>query len=98
VKRPIINIRDEPYADPEKYRRLHVIIGDASMSEVSTYFKVGTTSLVLAMIEDKFLGRDLLPVIMFFDEMHSVFRTVGSSPSRRLLNKLVLDHAEMSLI
>src|SRR5215472_1214692 len=61
LKRPIINTRDEPHADPEKYRRLHVIIGDANMSEVSTYLKVGTTALVLAMIEDKFLGTDLPP-------------------------------------
>src|SRR4249920_1354967 len=59
LKRPIINTRDEPHADPEKYRRLHVIIGDANMSEVSTYLKLGTTSLVLAMIEDKFLEADL---------------------------------------
>src|SRR5581483_5955009 len=59
LKRPIINTRDEPHADPEKYRRLHVIIGDANMSEISTYLKVGTTSLVLAMIEDKFFGVDL---------------------------------------
>src|ERR1700738_343215 len=59
LKRPIINTRDEPHADPEKYRRLHVIIGDANMSEVSTYLKVGTTSLGLSMIEDKFLGSDL---------------------------------------
>src|SRR5579864_8446605 len=59
LKRPIVNTRDEPHADPEKYRRLHVIIGDANLSEVSTYLKVGTTALVLAMIEDKFLGSDL---------------------------------------
>src|ERR1700744_4032624 len=59
LKRPIINTRDEPHADPEKYRRLHVIIGDANLSEVSTYLKVGTTSLVLSMIEDKFLDRAL---------------------------------------
>src|ERR1700726_4209296 len=59
LKRPIINTRDEPHADPEKYRRLHVIIGDANMSEVSTYLKLGTTALVLAMIEDKFLDSDL---------------------------------------
>src|SRR3954462_14383501 len=51
LKRPIINTRDEPHADPEKYRRLHVIIGDANLAEISTYLKVGTTSLVLAMIE-----------------------------------------------
>ncbi|MGI5169475.1 depupylase/deamidase Dop [Spirillospora sp. CA-253888] len=59
LKRPIINTRDEPHADPEKYRRLHVIIGDANMSEVSTYLKLGTTALVLAMIEDGFLTADL---------------------------------------
>ena len=59
LKRPIINTRDEPHADPEKYRRLHVIIGDANMSEVSTYLKLGTTALVLAMIEDGFLAADL---------------------------------------
>ena len=59
LKRPIINTRDEPHADPEKYRRLHVIIGDANMSEISTYLKVGTTALVLAMIEDKFINVDL---------------------------------------
>ena len=57
LKRPIINTRDEPHADPEKYRRLHVIIGDANMSEVATYLKLGTTALVLSMIEDKFLDR-----------------------------------------
>ncbi|MBD8869523.1 depupylase/deamidase Dop [Nocardioides donggukensis] len=59
LKRPIINTRDEPHADPEKYRRLHVIIGDANLAEVSTYLKVGTTALVLAMIEDRYLTRDL---------------------------------------
>ncbi|MEP9365090.1 depupylase/deamidase Dop [Nocardioides sp. CN2-186] len=59
LKRPIINTRDEPHADPEKYRRLHVIIGDANLAEISTYLKVGTTSLVLAMIEDRFITADL---------------------------------------
>ncbi|RAY13979.1 proteasome accessory factor PafA2 [Actinomadura craniellae] len=59
LKRPIINTRDEPHADPEKYRRLHVIIGDANMSEISTYLKLGTTAIVLAMIEDAFLTTDL---------------------------------------
>ena len=58
-KRPIINTRDEPHADPEKYRRLHVIVGDANMSEISTYLKVGTTSLLLKMIEDDFIADDL---------------------------------------
>jgi proteasome accessory factor A len=55
LKRPIINTRDEPHADPEKYRRLHCIIGDANMAEVATFLKLGTTALVLKMIEDEFL-------------------------------------------
>ncbi|MCA0330096.1 MAG: proteasome accessory factor PafA2 [Actinobacteria bacterium] len=55
LKRPIINTRDEPHADPERYRRLHVIVGDANLAEVSTYLKLGTTALVLAMLEDGFL-------------------------------------------
>jgi proteasome accessory factor A len=55
LKRPIINTRDEPHADPEKYRRLHVIVGDANMCEVATYLKVGTTALVLKMVEDDYL-------------------------------------------
>ncbi|MDQ6873602.1 MAG: proteasome accessory factor PafA2 [Actinomycetota bacterium] len=59
LKRPIINTRDEPHADPEKYRRLHVIIGDANLAEVATFLKVGSTALVLAMIEDGFLSADL---------------------------------------
>src|SRR6195952_977333 len=59
LKRPIINTRDEPHADPEKYRRLHVIIGDANLAETSTYLKVGTAALVLSMIEDRFITTDL---------------------------------------
>ena len=58
-KRPIINTRDEPHADPERYRRLHVIVGDANMCEIPIYLKIGTTSLVLKMIEDGFISDDL---------------------------------------
>ncbi|CAN5614155.1 depupylase/deamidase Dop [soil metagenome] len=59
LKRPIINTRDEPHADAAKYRRLHVILGDANLSELATFLKVGTTSLVLSMIESGWLGDDL---------------------------------------
>jgi proteasome accessory factor PafA2 len=55
LKRPIINTRDEPHADPDKYRRLHVIVGDANLCEVAILLKVGTTALVLKMIEDEYL-------------------------------------------
>lgn len=50
--RSIINTRDEPHADAEKYRRLHIIVGDSNMSECATHLKVGTTNLILSMIED----------------------------------------------
>ena len=56
VKRPIVNSRDEPHADYGKYRRLHVIVGDANMAELSTYLKVGTLAIVLDLIE---AGADL---------------------------------------
>ena len=59
LKRPIVNTRDEPHCDPQKYRRLHVIVGDANMSQVATFLKVGTTSLILSLIEDDVLGSDL---------------------------------------
>ncbi len=56
VKRPIINTRDEPHAEYSRYRRLHVIVGDANMAELSTYLKVGTLSMVLELLE---AGADL---------------------------------------
>ena len=78
LKRPIINTRDEPHADPEKYRRLHVIIGDANLSEVATYLKVGTTALVLAMIEDRFISAELT-----VDGPVSGLRAISHDPTLR---------------
>lgn len=60
LKRPIVNTRDEPHADPAKYRRLHVIIGDANLSEVQTFLKLGSASLVLAAIEARALGEPIV--------------------------------------
>src|SRR5215210_860726 len=71
LKRPIINTRDEPHADPERYRRLHVIIGDANLSEVSTYLKLGSAALVLAMVEEGALDVDLA-VDQPVSELHQV--------------------------
>jgi proteasome accessory factor A len=59
IRRPVVNTRDEPHCDPEKYRRLHVIVGDANMSETATFLKVGTTALVLAAIETGAVPSDL---------------------------------------
>ncbi|MDF1595365.1 MAG: Pup--protein ligase [Acidimicrobiia bacterium] len=57
--RPIINTRDEPHADAERYRRLHVIAGDSNMSEYATFVKVGTVAAILQMLEDDVVFRDL---------------------------------------
>jgi proteasome accessory factor A len=57
--RPIINTRDEPHADAEKFRRLHVIVGDSNMSEWTSYLKVGTTALLLRMVEEGVQIRDM---------------------------------------
>ena len=59
LKRPIVNTRDEPHADAAKYRRLHVIVGDANMSQTATFLKVGATAAVLALVEDDALPREL---------------------------------------
>jgi proteasome accessory factor PafA2 len=83
LKRPIINTRDEPHADPDKYRRLHVIIGDANLSEISTYLKLGTTALVLAMIEDRFLATELT-----IESPVAELRAISHDPSLRHLVSL----------
>ena len=73
LKRPIINTRDEPHASADRFRRLHVIIGDANLCEVATLLKVGTTALVLQMIEDHGFTRDLgveRPVSSLHDISH----------------------------
>jgi proteasome accessory factor A len=57
--RPIINTRDEPHADAERFRRLHVIVGDSNMNEWTTFLKVGITDLVLRMVEANTVMRDL---------------------------------------
>jgi proteasome accessory factor A len=77
--RPIINTRDEPHADPEKYRRLHVIVGDANMCEIATYLKAGTTAIVLSMIEDDFIDKDFA-----LDNPVQAFRGVSRDLTCRL--------------
>jgi proteasome accessory factor A len=72
LKRPIVNTRDEPHADPHRYRRLHVIVGDANLAEVATFLKVGTTALVLAMIEDDVSGSRSLALADPVAAMHDV--------------------------
>ncbi len=69
LRRPIVNTRDEPHADRTKWRRLHVIIGDANCMEVPTYLKVGTTSLILTAIE---AGDDRLDSLVLADPVTEV--------------------------
>ena len=92
VKRPIINTRDEPHADQSRFRRLHVIVGDANMAELSTYLKVGTLNIVLELLEAetdlpqleldepirvfKQVSRDL--------DMKETFKLVGGRPTTAL--------------
>ena len=84
LKRPIVNTRDEPHCDPTKYRRLHVIAGDANMSEVATFLKVGTTSIVLSMIED-----DAFPAhLVIKDPVHAV-RQVSLDPTLNAVVEMV---------
>ena len=72
LKRPIINTRDEPHADPEKYRRLHVIIGDSNLSDTATLLKMGTTSLVLGLIESGVSFGDSLDIVNPVQELKNV--------------------------
>jgi Pup amidohydrolase len=78
LKRPLMNTRDEPHADPERYRRLHVINGDANLCEVATFAKVGTMLVVLDLIEDDALGE--VPVLARpVEAFHAVSHDLGCS-------------------
>lgn len=84
IRRPIINTRDEPHAVADKYRRLHVIIGDANLSQVSHYLKFGTTALVLDLIE-----RGLAPQLEIWEPVEalkSVSHDVGLQKTYRLID------------
>jgi proteasome accessory factor A len=72
LKRPIINTRDEPHANAERYRRLHVITGDANLAEVATFLKAGVTAIVLLLIEDDILGGGELVLAHPVEAMHAV--------------------------
>ncbi|MEN9802012.1 MAG: Pup--protein ligase, partial [Actinomycetota bacterium] len=88
--RPIINTRDEPHADAEKYRRLHVIVGDSNMSEYTTFLKLGSTACMLRMLEDQFVVlRDMTlenPIRAIRDISHDITckRTVHLANGREV--------------
>ena len=83
--RPIINTRDEPLSDAERYRRLHVIVGDSNMSEYATFLKVGATSILLRMLEDPtFVLRD-----MTLENPIRAIRDISHDPTMKRLVRLV---------
>ncbi len=103
VKRPIINTRDEPHADREKYRRLHVIVGDSNMLEYTIWLRQGTTAIVLSMIEDGAITLDMTlrdPVKGIRDVSHDVSlrRELELNSGRKLTAvQMQRDYLEMAL-
>ncbi|MEE3329650.1 MAG: depupylase/deamidase Dop [Myxococcota bacterium] len=103
VKRPIINTRDEPHADREKYRRLHVIVGDSNMSEYTIYLRNGVTALVLSMIEDGAITKNMAmrdPVRAIKDVSHdSTCRKELAMESGKKLNAVEVqaEYLDMAL-
>ncbi len=103
VKRPIINTRDEPHADRDKYRRLHVIVGDSNMSEPTIYLRNGVTALILSMVEDGAIGKDLTlrdPVRAIKDVSHdpTLRQTVSLDNGKKLTAvQIQQEYLEMAL-
>ncbi len=106
LKRGIINTRDEPHADPDRYRRLHVIVGDANLAETATYLKAGTTSLVLDLIEagadlDDFRLRHPVPALHAISHDPTLRTKIELADGRRLtgieMQRLYLDRVERLL-
>jgi proteasome accessory factor A len=87
-RRPIINTRDEPHADSERYRRLHVIVGDANMSEVAGALKLGTTALVLDLIEE-----DACPMQLSLSDPILALKTISRDPTLKTPVSLIGGHS-----
>jgi len=100
--RPIINTRDEPHADAERFRRLHVIVGDSNMSETTTLLKVGSTGLVLRMIEAGVVPQDMTldnPVRAIREVSHDMTgRGRGRLASGRELSALQIQHEYLNRV
>ena len=89
IRRPIVNTRDEPHADPLRFRRLHVIAGDANMSQTATWLKLGTTAMVLSMIEDggfpeSLVIADPVSAVRHISHDRTLRRTVRTADGRDL--------------
>jgi proteasome accessory factor A len=95
LKRPIVNTRDEPHADPKRFRRLHVIVGDANLAEVATFLKIGTTAMVLAMIEDEMMPAKELTLNDPVRAMHQVSADLELSAPLRTASGTTITALEM---
>lgn len=78
--RPFINLRDEPHADPNQYRRLHVIVGDANRSEFSTFLKVGMSQMILSMLE-----KDIIPTDIVLSDQKRGTKQISFDPELKTL-------------
>ncbi|MFT7600485.1 MAG: proteasome accessory factor PafA2 [Acidimicrobiales bacterium] len=96
LKRPIVNTRDEPHADSQRYRRLHVIVGDANMSQVATFMKVGTTSVLFAMLEDDAFER-MHPLAEPVAAMHQVSHDLTLARPLRLADHTTATALELQV-
>ncbi len=92
VKRPIINTRDEPHTEQKKYRRLHVIVGDANMAEIPTYLKLGTTAIIMEMLD---AGWEF-PKIVLQDPVQDI-KTVSRDLTVKTSLKLSNGHSASSI-
>ncbi|MEX0875357.1 MAG: depupylase/deamidase Dop [Actinomycetota bacterium] len=86
LKRPIVNTRDEPHADPERFRRLHVICGDANLCEVASFLKIGTAGLLLMLIEDEVLDVDSFTLASAVESYKVVSRDLSLAQTIELAN------------
>ncbi len=86
LKRPIVNTRDEPHADPERFRRLHVICGDANLCEVASFLKMGTTGLLLMLVEDEVLDVDAFTLAAAVESYKTVSRDLNLTTPLELAN------------
>lgn len=94
LRRPIVNTRDEPHADLRKYRRLHVIVGDANISQVATFLKVGTTALLLGLVEDDAL-HDRFALVRPLEALRQTSRDLDLNQTLELLDNTTITALEM---
>jgi proteasome accessory factor A len=95
MRRPIINSRDEPHADPNSYRRLHVITGDANLAEVATLLKLGTSALMLSMIEDGIFDSGDFALATPVKAMHDVSHDLTLSQKLELADGVTVTALEL---